>query len=84
MIGSNLMHVHQNPNQTWSFVGRVSLDAYYDTDRLSAPDLKRLRDAAELGMADMVRGRMGVKARVWPSREEALAWAAERGLEVAP
>ena len=73
------LHIIQNPNKTFSFVGSVPASlSYYRKDGQPLTD-QNIKEIHQFG-AGLLRGEIG--PRVWPTREDAIAEANSIGLEV--
>lgn len=73
------LHVIENSNKTWSFVGTVPVNLSYfrrDGQPLTQDDVNGIRQCG----AGLFRKTIG--CRVWPSREAAIAEAESEGHKV--
>jgi hypothetical protein len=76
------LHVLENPNKTFSFVGNVPADLAYikeDGSKLTDDEIKQLHHAQSPGM---VMKSLKIKNRVFKTKEEALQAAKKLGHKV--
>jgi hypothetical protein len=81
-IGNLPLVLTQNPNNTWSFVGRVPVQLKYVKADGSLPTDNEIAELLRAQMPSLVMKRYGIHTRVFQSKQDALDAATEIGATV--